>query len=310
MFASVVLAGLVGLLAPAVSGAAVARTPPPTSTRAPGAGDCPFDVVAGQIKQVVGPADQVMLQRGGRPVAIYPNRCILYGDRLKVGPDALVRVSTAAGVREFGKGGTPVWAPQGREPGGASAVIASIRSAVGTLFGRDSNRHEYAVGRGLDACRDDQYSGQPVAAVSRLPAVPQTIGSDLRQMAVAWKFGGASSRITLVAADGAIVAEARTCNTTTALLALPPGRQRPGERLTLTIEDTQGGALRYPIEIVAAGRLERPAKPVDGWLLGAWRLTGGDNALRLDGLSRLAAGADHAYAARRIIDAVADDEAF
>jgi hypothetical protein len=269
-----------------------------------------LDRVAGQIRQVIAPPGQVELSRAGRPLAIYANRCILYGDRLKAGPDALVRVSTAQGIREFGGNGEPVWAPDGRGSEGSSSVIGSIQAAFGTLFGRNGARHEYAVGRSLMTCRDDQYSGEPVTALARLPMVSQALGSDLTELAVAWKFGSASSRISLVAADGATIAEAQACQATIAVLALPAGRLHPGDRLTLTVEDTQGGALRYPIDIVSPQRMAQPAKPVGGWLLGAWRLTRSNGALRLDGLSRLAEGADKSYAAKRIIDAVADDEPF
>jgi hypothetical protein len=272
-------------------------------------GGCAIKYLAGQITEIDGPGDQMVLMRGGRRLTIVKDRCVRVGDTLKVGPDALVRVSTASGPRVFGGAGeAPVWAPRTGEATGTADVLEALQRAFGGLFGTQPPRREYAVSRDTGVCGKGVEPDGNLSAVSRLPVAPQRLGADLTQISIAWAPVGLRARVSLTDPSGAEIAEAETCGGAVATLPLPDGGPRPGDRFTLTIEDNRGGILRYPITVVTPASLKSPPGPMDDWVLGAWRLSSDDQALKLDALSRLGRGADKSYVGHRILEAVAADE--
>ncbi len=136
---------------------------------------CPIARVVARVQSVAGDAQKAEIKRAptGEIVPATPGACVLYGDRLEAGPEAVVTIETTNGVRHVGGQYDPVFAaPEAVEsvsPGVASYVGAFYRS----LFA-GSVMTAYATGRANLLERDRRGAGSmrscPGGGVASRPA--------------------------------------------------------------------------------------------------------------------------------------------
>jgi hypothetical protein len=288
---------------------------------------CPMDRVVAVIRSVDGDPTKAFITRAAtdgqvaptKPITPGPGMCILHGDRLEAGPQAVVTLETGSELRHVGGQYDPVFeAPPANEtvsPG----VVAYINSYYHRLFSK-SAQTVYATGRALDAtgeapdqCVPAQKTALPLAPLERLRDTHQRIGADLREIVAAWKPAEPfrSVQATLRGKEGNAIAQAETCSSAHVALSLPAGVAHPNDVLTLEITDGGRDRLIYDLTVVEPKALPLPpAATQSQWLIAAWRLAAGPPDTRLDSIARLRTAPADTLAAQAISDAVWSDAKF
>jgi hypothetical protein len=286
---------------------------------------CPMDRVVAVVRSVDGDPTKAAIQRATTDGQVTPTTpitrgmCILRGDRLEAGPQAVVTVETGSEFRHVGGQYDPVFeAPPANEtvsPG----VVAYINSYFHRLFSKNVQT-VYATGRALDAtgeapdkCVSTQETAPPLAPLDRLAVSRQRIGADLREIVAAWKPAEPmrSVQATLRGKEGNAIAHAETCSSAHVALPLPAGVVHPNDVLTLEITDGSRGKLTYELIVVEPKDLPLPpAGTQSQWLIAAWRLAAGPPDTRLDSIARLQTAPPDTLAAQAISEAVFSDAKF
>jgi hypothetical protein len=286
---------------------------------------CPMDQVVAVVRSVDGDPTKAAIQRATTDGQVTPTTpitrgmCILRGDRLEAGPQAVVTVETGSEFRHVGGQYDPVFeAPPANEtvsPG----VVAYINSYFHRLFSKNVQT-VYATGRALDAtgeapdkCVSTQETAPPLAPLDRLAVSRQRIGADLREIVAAWKPAEPmrSVQATLRGKEGNAIAHAETCSSAHVALPLPAGVAHPNDVLTLEITDGSRGKLTYELIVVEPKDLPLPpAATQSQWLIAAWRLAAGPPDTRLDSIARLQTAPPDTLAAQAISEAVFSDAKF
>jgi hypothetical protein len=288
---------------------------------------CPMDRVVAVVRSVDGDPTQATIRRATTDGQVTPTppvtagMCILNGDRLEAGPQAVVTLETGSAFRHVGGQYDPVFeAPQAVEtvsPG----VVAYIKSYYHRLFSK-SAQTVYATGRAnlLDAtgeapdkCVPAQEGAPHLAPLDRLAESRQRIGADLQEIVAAWKPAEPmrSVRATLRGKEGNTLAHAETCNSAHVALPLPVGVAHPNDVLTLEISDGSRGKLTYEVIVVEPKDLPLPpAATQSQWLIAAWRLAAGPPDTRLDSIARLQTAPPDTLAAQAISEEVFSDAKF
>jgi hypothetical protein len=297
---------------------------------------CPMDRVVAVVRSVDGDPAKAAITRTAtddpatpiKPVTptppitpVAPGMCILNGDRLEAGPQAVVTLDTGSEFRHVGGQYDPVFAaPQAAEtvpPG----VVAYIKSYYRRLFSK-SAQTVYATGRAslLEAtdeagaqCVSAEEAAPPLAPLDRLARSRQRIGADLQEILAAWKPVESirSVQATLRGKGGNEIAHAETCTSSHVALRLPAGVAHPNDVLTLEISDGRRGKLTYELIVVEPKDLPLPpAATQSQWLIAAWRLAAGPPDTRLDSLARLQTAPPDTLAAQAISKAVFNDAKF
>jgi hypothetical protein len=286
---------------------------------------CLMDQVVAVVRSVDGDPTKAAIQRATTDGQVTPTTpitrgmCILRGDRLEAGPQAVVTLETGSELRHVGGQYDPVFeAPQAVEtvsPG----VVAYIKSYYHRLFSKNVQT-VYATGRALDAtgeapdkCVSTQETAPPLAPLDRLAVSRQRIGADLREIVAAWKPAEPmrSVRATLRGKEGNAIAHAETCSSAHVALPLPAGVAHPNDVLTLEITDGSRGKLTYELIVVEPKDLPLPpAATQSQWLIAAWRLAAGPPDTRLDSIARLQTAPPDTLAAQAISEAVFSDAKF
>jgi hypothetical protein len=299
---------------------------------------CPMDRVVAVVRSVDGDPTQVTITRAAAdgqvasttPITpappatpappVTPGMCILNGDRLEAGPQAVVTLETGSDFRHVGGQYDPVFeAPPANEtvsPG----VVAYINSYFHRLFNKNVQT-VYATGRALaatdeapDKCVPTQETAPPLAPLDRLRDTRQRIGADLHEIVAAWKPAEPmrSVQATLRGKEGNAIAQAETCGSGHLALPLPAGVTHPNDVLTLEITDGSPGKLTYELVVVEPKDLPLPpAATQSQWLIAAWRLAAGPPDTRLDSIARLLQTAPpDILAAQAISEAVFSDAKF
>ena len=135
---------------------------------------CPIARVVARVQSVAGDAEKAEIKRApnGDVVPATPGACVLYGDRLEAGPEAVVTIETTNGVRHVGGQYDPVFeAPEAVEavsPGVASYVGAFYRSlftgSVLTAYATGRASLLDATGEAPDKCVPAQEAASPLVA--------------------------------------------------------------------------------------------------------------------------------------------------
>jgi hypothetical protein len=291
---------------------------------------CPMDRVVAVVRSVDGDPAKAAITPATtdgqatpiKPITpVTPGMCILNGDRLQAGPQAVVTLETGSEFRHVGGQYDPVFeAPQAVEtvsPG----VVAYIKSYYHRLFSK-SAQTVYATGRAnlLDAtgeapdkCVPAQEGAPHLAPLDRLAESRQRIGADLQEIVAAWKPAEPmrSVRATLRGKEGNTLAHAETCNSAHVALPLPVGVAHPNDVLTLEISDGSRGKLTYEVIVVEPKDLPLPpAATQSQWLIAAWRLAAGPPDTRLDSIARLQTAPPDTLAAQAISEEVFSDAKF
>lgn len=282
---------------------------------------CPIARVVARVQSVTGEAAKAEIKRAptGEIVPATPGACVLYGDRLEVGLEAVVTIETTSGVRHVGGPYDPVFeAPEAVEavsPGVGSYVGAFYRSlfAKSVLTAAATGRASLieAAGEAPEHCAPDREAAPPLAPLDRLAETRQRIGADLAEIVAAWKPSERphSVRVILRGSEGRVISQAETCSAGHVSLPLPTGAMHPKETLTLEILDGRGGKLTYELIVVEPKDLPLPPAAVPSqWLVAAWRLAAGPPDTRLDSLARLQTAPPDALAAQAISEAVWNDQ--
>jgi hypothetical protein len=281
---------------------------------------CPIARVVARVQSVAGDAEKAEIKRAPNAdvVPATPGACVLYGDRLEAGPEAVVTIETTNGVRHVGGQYDPVFeAPEAVEavsPGVASYVGAFYRSlftgSVLTAYATGRASFLDATGEAPDKCVPAHEAASPLVPLDRLAETRQRIGADLAKLVAAWKPSGQphSVRAILQRKDGRVIGQAETCSTGHVSLPLRPGNLHPNETLTLEVVDKQGGRLTYELIVVEPKDLPLPPADIQSqWLVAAWRLAAGPPDTRLDSIARLQTAPPDALAAQAISEAVWND---
>jgi hypothetical protein len=281
---------------------------------------CPIARVVARVQSVAGDAQKAEIKRAptGDVVPATPGACVLYGDRLEAGPEAVVTIETTNGVRHVGGQYDPVFAaPEAVEavsPGVASYVGAFYRSlfAGSVMTAAATGRASLldAGGEAPDTCVPSQEGASPLAPLDRLVETRQRIGADLAKIVAAWKPSGQphSVRAILHGKEGGVISQAETCSTGHVALPLRPGDLHPNEILTLEVVDGRGGRLIYELIVVEPGDLPLPPADIPSqWLVAAWRLAAGPPDTRLDSIARLQTAPPDTLAAQAISEAIWND---
>lgn len=288
---------------------------------------CPMDRVVAVVRSVDGDPTKAAIRRATtgdqvtpiKPVTPTPGMCILNGDRLEAGPQAVVTLETGSEFRHVGGQYDPVFEAPPANEAVSPGVVAYINSYYHRLFSK-SAQTVYATGRALDAtgeapgqCVPAQEAAPPLAPLDRLADSRQRIGADLREIVAAWKPAGQmhSVRATLRGKDGKAIAQAETCSSAHVALPLPAGAAQPNDVLTLEITDGSPGRLTYELVVVEPKELPLPpAATQSQWLMAAWRLAAGPPDTRLDSIARLRTAPPETLAAQAISEAIWSDAKF
>jgi hypothetical protein len=281
---------------------------------------CPIARVVARVQSVAGDAQKAEIKHAptGGGVPATPGACVLYGERLEVGPEAVVTIETTNGVRHVGGQYDPVFAA----PEAVEAVSPGVSSYVGALYrslfagnvmtaaatGRASLLD--ATGEAPDTCVPAQEGASPLVPLDRLGETRQRIGADLAEIVAAWKPSGRphSVRAILRGKEGGVISQAETCSSAHVALPLRPGDVHPNETLTLEVVDGRGGRLTYELIVVEPKDLPLPPAAIPSqWLVAAWRLAAGPPDTRLDSLARLQTAPPDTLAAQAISEAVWND---
>ena len=283
---------------------------------------CPMEQVVATVLSVAGDPTKMHFKRalprdqkdaGERDdVPVTSGTHICFGDRLEVGPEAVVSMETMKGKRHIGGSYDPVFqAPQASEDvsPGAMSYLASLYN---NIFNK-SGLTVYATGRGLEQCAPGDEEASFLVPLDRLSQTRQQIGADLAEIVAAWKpsLQPHSVRATLRGRDGNAIAQADTCGSAHVTLPLRPGDLHPNDILTLEIVDRRGQRLTYELTVVLPQDLPIPPVALPSqWLIAAWRLAAGPPETRLDSIARLQSAPPDALAPRKISEAVWIDSKF
>lgn len=272
---------------------------------------CPIELLAAQIVDVHGGGSSpVIIDRQGKHLLASKLTCVQYGDRVMVGPGFHVTIDTPAGLVAVG-GETREWdAPplRSQTSGGLSTVLKRV---VGLVLSPVAMTSVGALGRGgLDCAKERPQSQSRLQPPSALRSPDQTIGSDLTELAVAWKplrWPG-DVHVRLKRADGTTVVEGHSCAAAHLTLPLAPGMVVAGTSLVVDVSDGPESSFGYTITVVTPGNLipSPPAEVKEDWVIGALRLIEAPAATHLDAVSRLET-ASGSLAARRLLEAVWQD---
>jgi hypothetical protein len=281
---------------------------------------CPIARVVARVQSVAGDAQKAQIKRAptGDVAPATPGACVLYGERLEVGPEAVVTLETTNGVRHVGGQYDPVFAA----PEAVEAVSPGVSSYVGALYrslfagnvmtaaatGRASLLD--ATDEAPDQCVPAQEGASPLIPLDRLAVTRQRIGADLSKIIAAWKPSAHphSVRAILRGKEGGVISQAETCSSGHVALPLRPGDIHANETLTLEVVDGRGGKLTYELIVVEPKDLPLPPANIPSqWLVAAWRLAAGPPDTRLDSLARLQTAPPDALAAQAISEAVWND---
>jgi hypothetical protein len=284
---------------------------------------CPIARVVARVQSVAGDALKAEIKRAptGEIVPATPGACVLYGDRLEAGPEAVVTIETTNGVRHVGGQYDPVFAaPEAVEsvsPGVASYVGAFYRSlfagSVMTAYATGRANLLDATGEAPDKCVPAREAASPLAPLDRLAETRQRIGADLAKIVAAWRPSGQphSVRAILHGKEGGVISQAETCSSGHVALPLRPGDIHPNETLMLEVVDGRGGRLTYELIIVEPKDLPLPPADIPSqWLVAAWRLAAGPPDTRLDSIARLQTAPPDTLAAQAISEAIWSDAKF
>jgi hypothetical protein len=267
---------------------------------------CPIEQVVGQIREIHGDAGAIHLLRAAHEIAISPNTCILYGDRLTVGIRATVTIDSAKGPVLVGGDSDQQWQVPAAHESASPSVEAFMDTLFHGLMAQARPRTDYLMSRGLAACAPAGKSLPPLRPLAGLAQMRQQIGADLPALAAAW---GTSTQhrsveVQLRNADGAVIASGHACLESHLLLPIPAGQLHPGTHLNLLVSDPLGEALNYELAVVEPAKLPSPPMALDEpWLVAAWRLAAAPDA-RLDAISRLQSADTEALGRGRILEAV------
>jgi hypothetical protein len=280
---------------------------------------CPIARVVARVQSVAGDAQKAEIKRAptGGIVPVTPGACVLYGDRLEAGPEAVVTIETTNGVRHVGGQYDPVF----EAPEAVEAVAPGVSSYVGALYrslfaenvmtaaatGRASLLE--ATGQAPDQCVPAQEAAAPLVPLDRLGETRQRIGADLAEIVAAWKPSAHphSVQAILRGKEGGVISQAETCSTAHVALPLRPGDIHANETLTLEVVDGRG-RLTYELIVVEPKDLPLPPAAIPSqWLVAAWRLAAGPPDTRLDSLARLQTAPPDTLAAQAISEAVWND---
>ena len=174
-----------------------------------------------------------------------PTITSLYGDELEVGSEAVVAIETSKGLRHVGGAYDPVFeappAVHEEIAEGASAFLAALFEG---LFSR-SSQTVYATSRGSQSCATaTDQAVEPIAPLDRLRRTDQEIGSDIQVIVAAWKYSEKIHAVRAILRDrtGIAIVSAATCRSSHLSLPLKSSNLSPGDRLTLEIDNGEGGA--------------------------------------------------------------------
>ena len=284
---------------------------------------CPTERVVATVDSVTGDAAKTHLKRVPAPSdtkgagessegPVTRDTRICYGDRLEVGPEAVVTLETTKGKRHIGGSYDPVF----QAPEASDAVSPGAQSYLGSLYHnifKKSGLTVYATGRGFEQCRPQEEEPLPLVPLDRMSETRQRIGADLREIVAAWKPSAPprTVRTTLRGRNGNAIAEAETCDGAHMTLPLRPGDLHLNDVLTLEIADNHGQRLNYNLVVVPPNELPNPPAALPSqWLIAAWRLAAGPPDTRIDSIARLQSAPPDALVARKISDAVWGDSKF
>jgi hypothetical protein len=277
---------------------------------------CPIARVVARVQSVAGDAQKAEIKRAptGAIVPAAAGACILYGDRLEAGPEAVVTLETTNGVRHVGGQYDPVFdAPEAVEavaPGVASYVGAFYRNLFAGTVMTAAATGRASLLDATDKCVPAEEAPSPLDPLDRLGETRQRIGADLAKIVAAWKPSGQphSVRAILHGKEGRVISQAETCSSGHVALPLRPGDIHPNDMLTLEVVDGHGGRLAYELIVVEPKDLPLPPAAIPSqWLVAAWRLAAGPPDTRLDSLARLQTAPPDALAAQAISEAVWND---
>jgi hypothetical protein len=274
---------------------------------------CPIELLVGKVERIDGDPADIHLFRGGHEVAMTPNACIIYGDRLQAGIRATVYIITAEGRRHVGGDFDPEWdvpAPRGTISPSASAYLGSL---FGGLTKKTPAQGAYIISRGPENCPPPATDPPPLEVLDRLSDRTQMIGADLGTIVVAWRPSTPPHdvHLRLIGADGTTIVEGHSCLDAHVALPLGAGRLRPDDHLTLDIVDALGETMRYSLVVIRPAELTQAPVPMpEEWLNAAWRLATEPPDVRLDAISRIEMAPEDALGARLILQAVWADQPF
>jgi hypothetical protein len=272
---------------------------------------CPIDRVAAIVRGVAGDASAARIVGEGAPQPASVGVCIVYDERLEVGPEAIVTLETAKGERHIGGPYEPAFTVAEPSKGRSSEASSYLASLFSELFSH-SGQTLAATGRGAWKCGAAGQTDEKLAPLERLRAPHQEIGADLGLIVAAWKPAARprAVRVALLDAGGLPIAAAQTCSSAHVFLRPRPGRLHLGDQVILEISD-EHDKLDYDLLVVDPKDLPLPPVPLPSlWLNAAWRLAAGPTNVQLDSLARLQTAPPDALAARVLTEAVWSDSKF
>ena len=260
--------------------------------------NCPIEECIGQITSISTPSDSdtVIITRNGQTHVAVLGDCLLYGDKVEVFNSAIALLQTEEYSLELSKTKPhQKWRAPSKtknipDPDNFLQKAEKVWEALTTNYNLPTK--VLARGQEID-CMD--YSGYtdntiPIAALPSLKTRKQIIGTDLKQIAVAWKKGTGFDRVQLrlFNSSGDVIFSKNICHVNWYVIDISSIAPIPMPGLYLKVTDIKGHSIEWNIEILPSEQMPHPSKPFfEKSMLGVWRFLSSSSEYRLDAFSRL-----------------------
>ena len=256
--------------------------------------------------------DNIIVRRDSEYFLPPSGQCLMYNDTVTVKGSCVVKIVSKSKSVYIGRQDTPnEWkAPEKKIVHTALHEDNAFLRIVSKLFETQAISKLVVSQGGADESAEMNSNSAALAALANLPVGKQKIGTDLKELLVAWKDGsGIGFAEASLSRGGAVVpgSASRVCWKAWTTIPLPAGLA-PGEQLVLKVVDAQGNQLQWNVEVCAANALPPiPAAASSSAMAGLWRLLRAPAEYRMDALSRLSGDSSDVVTARGIFNAVLAD---
>ena len=256
--------------------------------------------------------DNIIVRRDSEYFSPPSGQCLMYNDTVTVKDSCVVRIVTRSKSVYIGRQDTPnEWkAPEKKIVHTALHEDNAFLRIISKLFETQAISKVVVSQGGADESAEMNSNSAPLAALANLPVGRQKIGTDLKELLVAWKDGsGIGFAEASLSRGGAAVpgSASRVCWKAWTTIPLPAALA-PGEQFVLKVVDAQGNKLEWNVEVCAVNTLPLiPSAASSNAMAGLWRLFRAPAEYRMDALSRLNGDSSDIVTARGIFNAVLAD---
>lgn len=257
-------------------------------------------------------SDNIIVMRDSEYFFPPSGQCLMYNDTVTVKGGCVVKIVSKSKSIYIGRQDTPnEWKAPGKKIVHTALHEDNVFLHIVSKLFKTQVISKRIVSQGVsDESAEMNSNSTALTALANLPVGKQKIGSDLKDLLVAWKDGSGIGFVEATLSQwGAVMpgSASRVCWKAWTTIPLPAGLA-PGEQLVLKVVDAQGNQLQWNVEVCAANTLPLiPAAASSNAMAGLWRLLRAPAEYRMDALSRLNGDSSDIVTARGIFNAVLAD---